>query len=74
VGAVPRERAGLGSAVNNTARQTGGAIGIAAYGALAGKPGSAGFIGGLHAVALITAGLFLAGVVATLTAIPGSGE
>jgi DHA2 family methylenomycin A resistance protein-like MFS transporter len=74
VRAVPGERAGLGSAVNNTARQTGGAIGIAAYGALAGRPGSPGFLGGLHAVALITAALFLAGVVASLAAIPARGE
>jgi hypothetical protein len=51
-----------------------GAIGTAAYGALAGKPGSAGFLGGLHAVALITAALFLAGVVATLAAIPARAD
>ena len=33
MGAVERERAGLASAVNNTARQAGGAVGIAAFGA-----------------------------------------
>ncbi len=38
IGAVPADRAGLASAVNNTARQAGGAIGIAAFGALAGQP------------------------------------
>jgi DHA2 family methylenomycin A resistance protein-like MFS transporter len=66
--AVPGERAGLASAVNNTARQTGGAIGIAAFGALAGStadPGS--FLGGLHADAAITVALWAAAVVATLS-------
>jgi hypothetical protein len=37
-------------------------------------PGSPGFLGGLHAVALVTAALFLAGVVASLVAIPAGGE
>jgi MFS transporter, DHA2 family, methylenomycin A resistance protein len=72
VGAVPGDRAGLGSAVNNTARQTGGAIGIAAFGALAGKPTAPGFVAGLHAVALITVALYLAASVASLTAIPSA--
>src|SRR3954468_13424642 len=49
VGAVPGERAGLASAVNNTARQAGGAIGIAAFGALTGSPAAGGFVGGLPA-------------------------
>ena len=70
VGAVPSDRAGLGSAVNNTARQAGGAIGIAAFGAVAGKPGAPGFVGGLHTVALITAALYLAASAASLTALP----
>lgn len=38
IGAVQSARAGLASAMNNTARQAGGAIGIAALGALAGWP------------------------------------
>lgn len=38
IGAVPAARSGLASAVNNTARQAGGAIGIAAFGGLAGAP------------------------------------
>jgi hypothetical protein len=37
--AVPSARAGLASAVNNTTRQAGGAIGIAGFDALAGQPG-----------------------------------
>jgi DHA2 family methylenomycin A resistance protein-like MFS transporter len=66
--AVPGERAGLASAVNNTARQTGGAIGLAAFGALArsaADPGS--FLGGLHADAAITVALWAAPVAATLS-------
>lgn len=58
VGAVRSDRAGLASAVNNTARQASGAIGIAAFGALAGEPGSEGFLGGFHLSAGIGAGLF----------------
>ena len=72
VGAVPPDRAGLGSAVNNTARQACGAIGIAAFGALAGDPSGRGFLGGLHAAALIAAALFAAGALATIGFVPAS--
>jgi MFS transporter, DHA2 family, methylenomycin A resistance protein len=64
--AVPAERAGLASATNNTARQAGGAIGIAAYGSLAGDPAHQRFVTGLHGGAVITAGLFLVAAVTTL--------
>jgi MFS transporter, DHA2 family, methylenomycin A resistance protein len=64
MGAVQRDRAGLASAVNNTARQVGNAIGIAAAGTIAGAPGSAGFVGRFHAVTLGAAGLYV--VVAAL--------
>jgi MFS transporter, DHA2 family, methylenomycin A resistance protein len=73
LGAVPAGRAGLASAVNNTARQAGGAIGIAAFGALAGAPGRAGFLAGFHAAALIGAGLFAAAAVATVGLVPPPG-
>lgn len=66
IGAVPGDRAGLASAVNNTARQACGAIGIAAFGALAGDPLGHGFVPGLHAAALIATGLLLGGAVATI--------
>jgi MFS transporter, DHA2 family, methylenomycin A resistance protein len=60
MGAVSGERAGLAAAVNNTARQAGGAIGIAAFGALAGAPAARErFLSGLHAGALVAAGLYL---------------
>jgi DHA2 family methylenomycin A resistance protein-like MFS transporter len=70
VGAVPSDRAGLASAVNNTARQAAGAIGIAAFGALAGTPAGDGFISGFHTAAIIAAGLFAAGAVASVALIP----
>ncbi len=66
VGAVPADRAGLASAVNNTARQAGGAVGIAAFGALAGAPTGRGFLSGFHTAALLGSGLFLAGAAATV--------
>jgi DHA2 family methylenomycin A resistance protein-like MFS transporter len=69
LGAVGDNRSGLASAVNNTARQACGAIGIAAFGAIAGQPGHPGFLPGLHMVGVITAALFLAGAITTLTLI-----
>jgi MFS transporter, DHA2 family, methylenomycin A resistance protein len=66
VSAVPAERAGLGSAVNNTTRQAAGAIGIAAFGAIASEPGSPGFMHGFHTVSVIAAALFLIAAAATL--------
>lgn len=70
VGAVDRERAGLASGVNNTARQAGGAIGIAAFGAVAGSATSRDtFVSGMHATGLATAALFLVAAVATVALI-----
>jgi DHA2 family methylenomycin A resistance protein-like MFS transporter len=65
VGSVPAGRSGLASAVNNTARQAGGAIGIAAFGSIAGAPASHGFLSGFHAAAILGAGLFVAAAGAT---------
>jgi DHA2 family methylenomycin A resistance protein-like MFS transporter len=70
VGAVPGERAGLASAVNNTSRQAAGAIGIAAFGALAGAPAGHAFLDGFHTVALVAAGLFAAGTLVAAVMIP----
>lgn len=70
VAAVPADRAGLASGMNNTARQAGGAFGIAVYGAIAGPPQHAtSFLHGLHVSALITGAAFVAAsiVAATLT-------
>ena len=71
IGAAPPERSGLASGVNNTARQAGGVIGIAAYGAIAGQPAYTGhFLSGLHITGLITAGLFVLAAVGTAGLIP----
>ncbi|MET8770137.1 MFS transporter, partial [Streptomyces sp. NPDC004658] len=71
--AVPTERSGLASAVNNTARQTGGAIGIAVAGAIAGTPSDEPrFLRGLHTVALGSAALYAATAVLALVLLPGA--
>jgi DHA2 family methylenomycin A resistance protein-like MFS transporter len=70
VGAVESDRAGLASAVNNTARQAGGAIGIAAFGAIAGPTGRAAFVTGMHAAAAVAAGLLAAAAIAALALVP----
>jgi DHA2 family methylenomycin A resistance protein-like MFS transporter len=66
VSAVAAERSGLASAVNNTARQTGGAIGVAVAGAVAGQPGAAHFLGGLRVDAVAAAALYAAVAVLVL--------
>jgi len=70
MGAVEPDRAGLAAAVNNTARQAGGAIGIAASGAVAGSPARAGFAHAFHGVALGAAGLYLAAAAFAWAAVP----
>jgi DHA2 family methylenomycin A resistance protein-like MFS transporter len=71
VASVPRDRAGLASAINNTSRQAGGAIGIAASGAIAGSPKAApAFIGGMHADAFGAAALYAIAAAASLRFIP----
>lgn len=72
MGSVPDSRSGLASGTNNTARQACGAIGVALFGALAGSPSSVGsFLGGLHAAALVGAGLWIIAIVLTLTLVEG---
>ncbi|MFF4802998.1 MFS transporter [Streptomyces sp. NPDC001351] len=73
IAAVPAQRSGLASAMNNTARQTGGAIGIAVAGAVAGQPDDeTRFVRGFHAVALGAAGLYAAAAVLALLVLPGA--
>ena len=70
---VPPPRAGLASAINNTARQAGGAIGIAALGALVGETARrSSFLSGFHLAGYLVAGLFCAAALATL-ALPSQG-
>ncbi len=74
IASVPAERAGLASAVNNTARQAAGAIGIAAFGALVAHPGATPFLSGMHTGAVVAATLFLIAAGATAILIrPPSG-
>jgi DHA2 family methylenomycin A resistance protein-like MFS transporter len=70
MGAVQADRAGLAAAVNNGARQAGGAIGIAASGAVAGSPARAGFVHGFHAVVLGAAVLYVAAAALAWAAVP----
>ncbi|NEB06286.1 MFS transporter [Streptomyces sp. SID13726] len=73
IATVPAERSGLASAVNNTARQTGGAIGIAVAGAVAGQPGDQErFLRGFHTVALGSACLYAVAAVLALALLPGA--
>ena len=71
MGAVQADRAGLAAAVNNTARQAGGAIGIAASGAVAGSPTRTGFVHAFHGVALGAAALYVAAAALAGAAVPG---
>jgi DHA2 family methylenomycin A resistance protein-like MFS transporter len=58
---VPSSRAGVASGVNNTARQAGGALGVAVFGAVAGEPAARGeFVHGLHVLGVVAAALWLA--------------
>jgi DHA2 family methylenomycin A resistance protein-like MFS transporter len=63
---VEHERAGTASAILNTARQAGGAVGVAAFGALANADAGAGMgssvVAGLRISAAIAAGLLLVGM------------
>ncbi|MEU7305759.1 MFS transporter [Streptomyces sp. NPDC007206] len=61
---VPAERAGVASGVLNAARQLGGALAVAAFGALVAD--RAGFVSGLHTSLLIAAATVAVSIVATV--------
>jgi DHA2 family methylenomycin A resistance protein-like MFS transporter len=56
---VEKHRAGTASAVLNTARQAGGAVGVAAFGALVSGAGAAHIVFGMQMATAISAGLLL---------------
>jgi len=55
------KRAGTASAVLNTARQAGGAVGVAAFGALASGTAATQIVSGMQAAAAVSAGLLVLG-------------
>lgn len=64
--AVPPDRSGLASGVNNTARQAAGALGIAVYGALTGSPTRPEiYTTGLHHLGILGAAAWLAALTLT---------
>lgn len=67
--AISADRAGTASGVLSCARQTGGALGVALFGALIAGEGDATFLTGLHTSAVIATAALLATSVATLTLI-----
>jgi DHA2 family methylenomycin A resistance protein-like MFS transporter len=73
VAAVPTERSGLATGINNTARQTGTALGIAIFGAVASATAAPSeFVVGLHTLAVIGSLIWLA--VLALVAVTTSGN
>ncbi|WP_322046707.1 MFS transporter [Paraburkholderia sp. J67] len=59
LGSVEPARAGTASALLNTARQAGGAVGVAAFGALTGSGAASEVVKGLHGDAAISAAMLL---------------
>lgn len=59
---VEHKRAGTASALLNTARQAGGAVGVAAFGALASGAGPAAVVSGTRISAAVAAGLLCVGL------------
>jgi DHA2 family methylenomycin A resistance protein-like MFS transporter len=60
---VEKQRAGTASAVLNTARQAGGAVGVAAFGALVSGAGAAHIVLGMQMATAISACLLLTALV-----------
>jgi MFS transporter, DHA2 family, methylenomycin A resistance protein len=71
MGSVGPDRAGLASAVNNTARQVGNVVGIAVAGTVAGAPDATGFVSGFHGVALGACGLYVVVAALAFGGLPG---
>ena len=67
LGSIERRHSGVASAVTNAARQAGGAIGVAIFGALAGPH----LVAGLHTSALVSAALLVACAGIVFVFVPG---
>ncbi|QKW36202.1 MFS transporter [Actinomadura sp. NAK00032] len=67
--AAPPAHAGLAGGFNNAARQVGTALGVAVYGAVAGPATGPAFASGLHALAWVSAALWLVAL-ALVRAVP----
>nr|WP_243274916.1 MFS transporter [Streptomyces albus] len=75
VAAVPDDRSGLAGGVNNAARQTGTALGIAVFGAVAGSPDDpAAFTAALRHLGLLGAVLWAAVLALTAVTVPRGRE
>jgi len=75
--AVPADRSGLASGINNTARQSGTTLGVAIFGAIAGSPANAQhFIAALRwlGVAAAIGWLIVAALIYSVAREPGSGR
>ena len=80
--AVPVEKAGVGSAVLNSARQVGGTIGIAVMGAIVasqvgGTPDAGAFMDGFESALLVAAGIAVVGAIVAFALVrphEGAGE
>lgn len=67
--AVPAQRSGSASGINNTARQAGTALGVAVYGAIASNPAHPGhFIAALRDLGIVAAVLWVAAAALTAAA------
>ena len=67
LGSIDRRHSGVASAVSNAARQAGGAIGVAVFGALAGSH----LVTGLHVSALVSAALLVVSAAVAFAFVPG---
>ncbi|MHA4870956.1 MFS transporter [Duganella sp. PWIR1] len=70
---VNKQQAGTASAVLNTARQVGGAMGVAVYGALVATPATAAILAGIEAAMVISTVLLLAGALLAVYGIAAHG-
>lgn len=72
--AVERSQGGTASAVLNTARQVGGAMGVAVYGALVAAPATAAILSGIELALAVSTALLLGGALLAATTDFNQGE